>query len=127
MIIQNALITPDGYILNSTHTHAFVEKDGYAVDGGLQYIKRSFKTQDYTDINLTIKDSLEKICHDLICERQNNFWRRMTIEEIKKERKKIFNAYKTNKWLEYNSFTRAHAILHIYVSGYWLVKKQLEN
>ena len=46
-LLQNAMRTPDGTILNSTHVHDFItheDKNGqfYANDGGLDYIKRSY-------------------------------------------------------------------------------------
>ena len=33
-VIQNAIICPDGYILNTRSVHDYQEHDGYFIDGG---------------------------------------------------------------------------------------------
>ena len=38
-LIQNAMITPDGVILNSCNQHDYREHNGYFVDGGLEYTR----------------------------------------------------------------------------------------
>jgi hypothetical protein len=74
-IIQNAIRTPDGEILNSLHRHHFItHKVGdtlYMVDGGLDYIRRS--GEDYEDLTLTNKDSIEDIKLKLLI-KVNNKW-----------------------------------------------------
>jgi len=56
MIIQNAMRTPEGVLLVSAHRHDYtaVEENGhlYAVDGGTDYLKRSYPT---TKLNLLQK------------------------------------------------------------------------
>jgi hypothetical protein len=60
-IVYNAIQTPDGTILQSKHRHDYVsytDKNGqyYAVDGGLEYVKRSWDKPDYTELNKTFKE-----------------------------------------------------------------------
>jgi hypothetical protein len=38
--LQNAMMTPDGFIINSRETHDYQEHDGYFVDGGLDNYTR---------------------------------------------------------------------------------------
>jgi len=56
-ILYNAIKTPDGTILVSKHRHdynLYIDKNGkfYAVDGGLDYLKRSFDVNDYIDLSV---------------------------------------------------------------------------
>jgi hypothetical protein len=56
-IILNRIKTPDGTILTSRHVHDFVchvDTNGkrYCVDGGRDYLKRSFETDDYEDLSI---------------------------------------------------------------------------
>jgi hypothetical protein len=38
-LLQNAMMTPDGVILNSCNQHDYREHNGYFVDGGLEYAR----------------------------------------------------------------------------------------
>jgi len=56
-IILNRIKTPDGTVLTSHHVHDFVchvDANGkrYCVDGGNDYLKRSFETADYEDVSI---------------------------------------------------------------------------
>lgn len=53
-LIKNSIITPDGTELISKSRHDYVsykDKNGnyYAVDGGLDYLKRTYDEPDYTE------------------------------------------------------------------------------
>lgn len=55
-LIRNAIKTPDGTVLESTHTHDFkshIDKNGnyYAIDGGLSYLKRIATREDYEELS----------------------------------------------------------------------------
>lgn len=61
MIIQNGIRTPDGTEIFSRSRHDFVshkDKNGntYAVDGGLDYIKRSYTERDFEDLSIYFED-----------------------------------------------------------------------
>ena len=65
MILYNAIRTPDGTLLVSYHRHDYVaHKDAngkyYAVDGGLEYLRR-IGTIDYEELSLTDKDDFSKV------------------------------------------------------------------
>ena len=56
-ILKNSIRTPDGTILESIHRHDFVsykDKNGqyYAVDGGREYLKRSFDIHDFEELSV---------------------------------------------------------------------------
>lgn len=56
-ILANKIITPDGTELISKHGHDYVSyKDKndkwYSVDGGTNYLKRSFDVPDYTEASV---------------------------------------------------------------------------
>jgi hypothetical protein len=60
MIIYNAIRTPDGTVIESTHRHDFVchtDANGgrYCVDGGYSYLKRSFAKLDYKELSIDSK------------------------------------------------------------------------
>ena len=59
-IIYNAIKTPDGTVISSTHGHDFVtheDKNGktYGVDGGTNYLKRVGDTSDCEDLSLYLE------------------------------------------------------------------------
>lgn len=67
-LVYNAIRTPDGFILDSTHVHDFVEhtdQDGsyYANDGGLSYQRRMFSkgARPTKDISVIVGDSHDKV------------------------------------------------------------------
>ena len=64
-LIYNAIRTPDGTILESRSVHDFVghtDANGkfYAVDGGLEYLKRC-GDMDHEELSLTLEDDFSKI------------------------------------------------------------------
>jgi hypothetical protein len=67
IILFNAIKTPDGTVLSSTHRHDFVaHKDEitnkvYGVDGGSEYFKRIGDFYDCEDLSITNKTAFEEI------------------------------------------------------------------
>lgn len=64
-LIYNAIRTPDGTVLESRSVHNFAshtDANGkfYAVDGGLEYLKRC-GDRDYEELSLSTKDDFSKI------------------------------------------------------------------
>lgn len=66
-LIYNAIRTPDGTLLESLNRHDFrvhTDNNGeqYMVDGGLDYIKRSYhKDNPPEDLSLTLNDPHDKL------------------------------------------------------------------
>lgn len=69
-ILYNAIMTPDGTILQSKSIHDFVSYEDkvsgevYFVDGGLAYLKRSVNKVPATELSLTTDDP-----HDVVRQR----------------------------------------------------------
>ena len=65
-IVYNAIITPDGTILESRNRHDYVTHldangEEYMNDGGTSYIRRNKNVEEYTDITLYSDSPHEKI------------------------------------------------------------------
>ena len=65
-IYKNSIITPDGTVLESKHRWDYVTyKDNneqfYAIDGGLDYLKRGFDKPDYIENSVTSDSKFEDI------------------------------------------------------------------
>ena len=63
-LIRNAMQTPDGTILHSTHRHHYVTHDDengetYMVDGGNEYLRRSVNKEPAIDISVYIDEDHE--------------------------------------------------------------------
>lgn len=62
IIIRNAIMTPDGTYLRSYHRHDYVEYldkftgETYIVDGGNDYLRRSFNTTPAEDLTVYLSD-----------------------------------------------------------------------
>jgi hypothetical protein len=129
MIIQNGVVNADGQIYLSRHRYDFKtiednsgRQEGF-IDGGLDYIKRgTYSGIGMTEIILTEKSTMLEILERLVCETHNKFWSVMTMSEIKTERSNISYWQKT-KFGGYFDHTKLHSQLHLYVGGYWLVRK----
>ena len=65
-LLVNAIITPDGTRLESTHRHdykSYQDQNGetYSIDGGLEYVRRSVNKQPALDDFVYTDDPHEKI------------------------------------------------------------------
>jgi hypothetical protein len=65
-IVHNAIQTPDGTIIESRHRHHYVEyedKNGnhYSVDGGMDYLRRGYTIQDYTELSRYEDEDIEEL------------------------------------------------------------------
>lgn len=72
ILLVNAIITPDGTRLESTHRHdykTYIDANGeeYMVDGGLDYIRRSVNEEPFIEAYVTTKSD-----HNII--RENFKW-----------------------------------------------------
>jgi hypothetical protein len=66
LILVNSIVTPDGTRLYSRHRHdyrGYQDNNGryYAVDGGLEYLKRNYDEPDYTEASLFYGDAHSEI------------------------------------------------------------------
>jgi len=69
-LLRNSIVTPDGTELTSKSRHHFnqyKDKNGntYAVDGGLEYLKRVCDVHDYKETNLQSCMRIEKLREEL--------------------------------------------------------------
>lgn len=66
-LVRNAVLTPDGTILESTHRHDYkshvdgLTDDVYAVDGGLDYVRRSSNKIPATPLDVYSDDPFEVV------------------------------------------------------------------
>lgn len=66
-IVVNAMMTPDGTILHSKHSHDYcshydsASNETYVIDGGNDYIRRSINTVAATDLTLYEDDPHDDI------------------------------------------------------------------
>ena len=66
-LVYNAICTPDGTVLESTHRHdykAYLDKNGkeYMVDGGLEYIRRNVHAEaPYEELSVYSTDGHDKV------------------------------------------------------------------
>jgi len=66
-LVYNAIRTPDGTVLESTHRHdykAYLDKNGkeYMVDGGLEYVRRNVHDDaPYEDLSVYITDGHDSV------------------------------------------------------------------
>ena len=63
-IVHNAIQTPDGTIIESRHRHNYVEYtdangNHYSVDGGMDYLRRGYTVQDYTELSRYEDEDIE--------------------------------------------------------------------
>lgn len=125
MNIQNAIQLPSGKILMSKHRHDYQSEEGYMVDGGLEYFRRGFPEIDLsTHLYLDENSTILEICNTLICEAKMDLWKNIpTRDKIQTERLKILEDWQRKADHKFSPFTRNHAFLHLYVSGYWIVQK----
>lgn len=121
MIIQNGYYR-EGVTYLSTHRYdATPNTGGFYADGGLSYFHGTYPKET---LCLTSQNTLNEILETLVCEKTNQRWADMNIEEIKKQRKEILSAYVSNKLRSnYANHTVFHSLLHLYVGGYHIVQK----
>ena len=66
-LVYNAIRTPDGTVLESTHRHdykAYLDKNGkeYMVDGGLEYLRRNaYDDAPYEELSVFLEDGQDKV------------------------------------------------------------------
>ena len=66
-LVYNAIRTPDGTVIESTHRHdynAYLDKNGkeYMVDGGLEYIRRNVhEDAPYEELSVYSTDGHDKV------------------------------------------------------------------
>ena len=66
-LVYNAIRTPDGTVLESTHRHdykTYLDKNGkeYMVDGGLEYVRRNVHDDaPYEDLSVYITDGHDSV------------------------------------------------------------------
>lgn len=63
-ILLNRIKTPDGTILTSYHRHDFVmhrdaNGNNYGVDGGTEYLKRTYTVPDFEDLSVSIDEDVD--------------------------------------------------------------------
>lgn len=67
IIIRNAIMTPDGTYLRSYHRHDYVQHEDkftgetYIVDGGNDYLRRSFNTTPAEDLTVYLSDPFDVV------------------------------------------------------------------
>ena len=66
-LVYNAIRTPDGTILESTHRHdykTYLDKNGkeYMVDGGLEYLRRNIHDDaPFDELSVFLEDGQDKV------------------------------------------------------------------
>ena len=66
-LVYNAIRTPDGTVLESTHRHDYIvyqDKNGkeYMVDGGLEYIRRNvYDDAPFEELSIFLEDGQDKV------------------------------------------------------------------
>jgi len=78
------ILTNDGEVIVSRYRHDYVEKDGYMIDGGRDYLKCSSKFQTF--VNVSVVDG------EFVLEVQNNvsnFEREQVLDELTAESQRM--------------------------------------